>query len=77
MPHGKIIVVLVAILFVAAVLRSLERSCTAIVDHPVVVVLRPFRLTTLVSPAFLSNPIIPAVSGPSCFSGLCVLRPPF
>jgi hypothetical protein len=55
MPHGKIIVVLVAVLFIAAVLRSLERSRTAIVDHLVVIVLSAFRLTTPIGPAFLPN----------------------
>ena len=64
MPHGKIIIVFVAILFIAAVLGGLERPGTAIVDHAVVAVLPAFRLTTPIGPGLLRNLTIRAVCGP-------------
>jgi hypothetical protein len=70
MPHGKIIIVLVAVFFVAAILRSLERSGTAIVDHPVVTFFSPFRLTTLTGAGCPLNPIIQTI-----FSAGCPLNP--
>ena len=53
MPHGKVVIVLIAVFFVTTILRGLKRPRTAIVDHPVTAVLCAFRLTTLISTGFL------------------------
>jgi hypothetical protein len=83
MPHGKIVIVFVAVFFVTAILRGLERPGTAIVDHPVFTVVSPFRLTPPITPAFLPSltirtyATVPAVSGRSTISCLLFLpRPP-
>jgi hypothetical protein len=89
MPHRKVIIVFVAVFFIAAILRGLERPGTAIVDHPVTAVLRPFRLTPLITPALLlyttrraspaivRGPAIHTIPGRSTISCLfCLPRPP-
>ena len=53
MPHGKVVIVLIAVFFVTTILRGFKRPRTAIVDHPVTAVRCAFRLTTLISTGFL------------------------
>jgi hypothetical protein len=68
-----------------AILRGFERPGTAIVDHPVIAVLSPFRLTPPIASAFIPSPAIPAflprlsissVSAPNTIPCLlCLSRP--